>query len=91
MDPQARAMNYSAILIVAVLLLLAAAVPIWRHSRPWGYVPSVVLFWPSAGGFETVDARRALTKPPPREAAFCCANTAPDRREAHRLLPEKDA
>jgi hypothetical protein len=44
MDPQARAMNYSAMLIVAVLLLLAAAVPIWRHSRPWGYVPSVVIF-----------------------------------------------
>lgn len=35
--------GYGPIVVVIVFLLLIAAVPIWPHSRRWGYRPTLVL------------------------------------------------
>ncbi len=36
-------MTLSTILVIVLILLFLAALPAWRHSRGWGYGPSVIL------------------------------------------------
>lgn len=33
-------MSLSTILLIVVVLLLIGAVPVWSHSRSWGYGPT---------------------------------------------------
>jgi Protein of unknown function (DUF3309) len=33
-------MSFGAILLVLLILVLVGVVPMWPHSRSWGYVPS---------------------------------------------------
>ncbi len=33
-------MTPAAVLLIVLAALLVAALPAWRHSRGWGYVPS---------------------------------------------------
>jgi hypothetical protein len=33
----------STIILVVLLFMVAAAVPIWKHSKAWGYTPSIWL------------------------------------------------
>ncbi len=33
-------MSLGAILIIILLLMLIGALPTWRHSRRWGYLPT---------------------------------------------------
>ena len=33
-------MSLSAILLIIIILMLVGVVPIWPHSRGWGYGPS---------------------------------------------------
>ena len=33
-------MSLSAILLIIIILMLVGVVPIWPHSRGWGYRPS---------------------------------------------------
>ncbi len=36
-------MTLSTALVIALVLLLAAALPVWSHSRGWGFGPSGIL------------------------------------------------
>ncbi|HEV7255291.1 MAG TPA: DUF3309 family protein [Mesorhizobium sp.] len=36
-------MTLSTALVIALVLLLAAALPVWPHSRGWGFGPSGIL------------------------------------------------
>ena len=38
-----RDVKISTMILVALLVLLVAALPIWKHSKVWGYTPSVWL------------------------------------------------
>ncbi len=33
-------MSLSAILLLIIILMLVGVIPIWPHSRGWGYAPS---------------------------------------------------
>jgi hypothetical protein len=33
-------MSLGAILIIVLILVLAGVIPVWPHSRNWGYYPS---------------------------------------------------
>lgn len=44
----------STMILIALLVLLAAALPIWKHSKVWGYTPSVWLGLMIAAHFYTV-------------------------------------
>ncbi len=51
-------MTTEAILLVVIIVLLAGTLPVWPHSRSWGYAPTgvftlllvVLIFWALAGG-----------------------------------------
>jgi hypothetical protein len=51
-------MSIETILLVLLVVFLIGAIPVWPHSRPWGYAPSgiftlllvVFLVWAIAGG-----------------------------------------
>ena len=34
-------MSVSTIIFVVLIVLLLAAIPIWKHSKVWGYTPSI--------------------------------------------------
>ena len=34
-------MKTATIILIALIVLLAAALPIWKHSKVWGYTPSI--------------------------------------------------
>jgi hypothetical protein len=36
-------MSTETLLLIVVIILLAGALPLWPHSRSWGYAPSGVL------------------------------------------------
>jgi len=36
-------MSLGTILLVIIILLLVGAIPVWPHSRSWGYVPGGTL------------------------------------------------
>ena len=36
-------MSIGAILLVILILLLVGAIPVWPHSRSWGYAPGGTL------------------------------------------------
>jgi hypothetical protein len=36
-------MSIGAILLVVLILLLLGAIPVWPHSRSWGYAPGGTL------------------------------------------------
>lgn len=38
-----RSMSLATILLSVVIVLLVAALPVWSHSRRWGYGPSGAL------------------------------------------------
>ena len=36
-------MNIGTILLIVLILLLVGAIPVWPHSRSWGYAPGGTL------------------------------------------------
>ena len=49
-----RDVKISTMILVGLLILLVAALPIWKHSKVWGYTPSVWLVLVLAAHLYTV-------------------------------------
>jgi hypothetical protein len=49
-----RDVSISTMILIALLVLLVAALPIWKHSKVWGYTPSVWLVLMLAAHMYTV-------------------------------------